>query len=106
MSITSTLPDLKSLPLSALATLIRKDWPKVNYAAEPYLKALESIESINDNYYLDTARSVVLYFLSNASTWRGETAKLIKAELKRRPQSRIASTPPTSVNFLYRGGRV
>jgi hypothetical protein len=30
----------------------------------------------------DTARSVVLYFLSNATTWRGPKAKEIKKELK------------------------
>jgi hypothetical protein len=30
----------------------------------------------------DSARSVVLYFLSNASSWRGDVAKRVKAELK------------------------
>jgi hypothetical protein len=32
---------------------------------------------------MDTAKSIVLYFLSNASSWRGEKAKSIKAELKK-----------------------
>ena len=40
------------------------------------------VYSINDNYGVDSGKSIVLYFLSNASTWRGETAKRIKKELK------------------------
>jgi len=50
--------------------------------ARPYLDAMGQLNSINDMYYLDTADSVVRYFLSNATGWRGETAKRIKAELK------------------------
>lgn len=40
------------------------------------------LNTIHDHYYLDTAESVVIYFLANAQTWRGETARLIKAELR------------------------
>ena len=35
-----------------------------------------------DQYYNDSAKSVILYFLSNASSFRGERAKALKAELK------------------------
>lgn len=66
-----------------IAREIRKDWgAKVSPYAKDYLDAMMSIESINDNYYCDSAKSVVLYFLCNASTWRGETARRIKKELK------------------------
>ena len=41
-----------------------------------------SLDSINDTYGYDDAKSVVLYFLSNATTWRGDDARRIKAELK------------------------
>jgi len=72
-----------SRPLHEIAREIRRDWGgKVNYAAKPYLEAMSCLDSIRDNYYDDSARSVVAYFLANASTWRGETAKRIKAELK------------------------
>ena len=54
----------------------------VNYAAKPYLSAMFELNKITDNYICDSGKSVVLYFLSNASSWRGETAKRIKAELK------------------------
>jgi hypothetical protein len=43
---------------------------------------MATLNSIDDNYYFDSADSIVRYFLANASTWRGETAKRIKAELK------------------------
>jgi len=69
-------------PLSTIAMEIRRDWKKVNYAAEPYLSAMAQLNSINDKYMFDDARSVVLYFLSNARSWKGPKAKEIKAELK------------------------
>ena len=69
-------------PLYEIAREIRKAWTKVSPYAEPYLEAMESLDSINDNYYFDSGKSIVLYFLSNASTWRGDDARRIKAELK------------------------
>jgi len=69
-------------PLNEIAQDIRQDWKKVNYAAVPYLDAMEQLESIEDNFYADSSRSVVLYFLANASTWRGPVARTIKKELK------------------------
>ena len=81
--------DLTALSLSKLANLIRRDWgAKVNYAAKPYLDALAQLETISDKYYQDDARGIVSYFLANAGTWRGENAKAIKAELKRRIATR------------------
>ena len=65
-----------------IATEIRKDWKNVNFAAKPYLDAMSTLNSISDNYIMDSGKSIVLYFLSNASSWRGEVAKAIKAELK------------------------
>ena len=71
-----------SRPLYEIAREIRKDWSPVNFAAKPYLDAMRELSSINDDYYADSGRSVVLYFLSNAASWRGENARRIKAELK------------------------
>ena len=69
-------------PLCEIAAEIRKDWKKCYFGAKPYLDAMATLNSINDNYGLDSGKLIVLYFLGNASTWRGETAKRIKAELK------------------------
>ena len=81
----SKMTDTRSL--SVIAQEIRATWRNkngsaVNYAAKPYLDAMASLDSVNDMYGCDTAKSIVLYFLSNASSYRGETAKRIKAELK------------------------
>jgi hypothetical protein len=65
--------------LSTIAQEVRKTWPKVYFGAVPYLDAMGSLNSIEDNYYADSAREVVLYFLANANTWRGEDARRIKA---------------------------
>jgi len=69
-------------PLSNIAHDIRRDWKNVNYAAKPYLAAMFELDRITDPYMFDTGRGIVAYFLSNAASWRGPVAKLIKAELK------------------------
>ena len=69
-------------PIYEIAREIRRDWTRVNYAAAPYLDAMRELDSITDNYIHDSGKSVVMYFLSNASSWRGNTAKRIKAELR------------------------
>ena len=69
-------------PLSEIALEIRRDWKNVYFGAIPYLDAMSQLTSIDDDYYADSAVSVVLYFLANANTWRGETARRVKAELK------------------------
>ena len=68
--------------LREIARDIRRDWRPVNYAAKPYLDAMGSLGSITDNYDQDSGASIVAYFLSNATSWRGDVAKQIKAELK------------------------
>lgn len=70
-------------PLYEIAREIRKEWPKPYFGAVPYLDAMGSLRSIDEDYGMDSAQSVVLYFLANANTWRGESAKRIKAELKK-----------------------
>jgi len=68
--------------LNAIARDISRDWTKPYFGAVPYLDAMHSLQTIRDKYYYDDAESVVRYFLSNATSWKGETARAIKAELK------------------------
>jgi hypothetical protein len=68
-------------PLYQIAGEIAMNWPKPYFGAVPYLEAMYSLNSLSDNYYDDSAKSIVRYFLSNAMTWKGETARRIKAEL-------------------------
>jgi hypothetical protein len=68
-------------PLYEIAREISKDWKVVYFGAIPYLSAMRTLENITDNYGMDSGDSIVRYFLANASTWRGETARRIKKEL-------------------------
>ena len=68
--------------LRAIAYEIRQEWKKVNYAAEPYLDAMGRLDTIDSAFYQDSGKSIVWYFLCNATSWRGESARRIKAELK------------------------
>lgn len=66
-------------------TWVNKQGPSVYFGAVPYLEAMEDIaRSGNDHggYWMDSSKDIVIYFLSNATTFRGPDAKRIKAELK------------------------
>ena len=69
--------------LSEIAIEIKKDWTKMYFGAVPYVDAMMTLNSINDNYGMDSGRSIVAYFLANAGTWRGETARNVKKELNK-----------------------
>jgi hypothetical protein len=55
---------------------------KPYFGAVPYLRAMHSLRDVTDAYGYDDGRSIVMYFLANANTWRGDTARRVKAELK------------------------
>lgn len=67
-----------------IATEIKQVWKKVYFCAQPYLDAMLTIKSADPNatYIMESADTIVRYFLANATTWRGEDARRIKAELK------------------------
>jgi hypothetical protein len=46
----------------SIAREIRTNWPKPYFGAAPYLSAMSYLNDIADNYYEDSAVSVVLYF--------------------------------------------
>ena len=73
-----TTHQVNQRPVSEIARNIYKQWgDKVNYAAKPYLRAM-----LYGDYGVEGQHSVVLYFLSNASTFRGGNAAALKKELK------------------------
>lgn len=69
-------------PLCDIAREVKETWPKVNYAAVPYLDAMLSLDQVSENYGCDSADMIVRYFLGNATSWRGDDARRIKAELR------------------------
>jgi len=76
--------------INEIAQEIERTWPKVHYAARPYLELMHRLKSIEGYYVEGSARIIVSCFLSNASTWRGKDARRIKAELK----SLVSRKPP------------
>jgi len=68
--------------ISSIARDIKRVWVKPYFGAKPYLDAMLSLNTINDTYIYDDAKTVIMYFLANASTFRGNDAKILKAELK------------------------
>lgn len=70
-------------PIYDIAKEIRQDWKDVYFGAKPYLEAMADLDKVTDYYGADPAKSIVLYFLSNATRWKGPKAKAIKDELKK-----------------------
>jgi hypothetical protein len=68
-------------PIHVIAREIRKDWKKPYFGAVPYISAMLSLDKIADMYGADDGKSIVAYFLSNATSWRGDVARRVKAEL-------------------------
>jgi hypothetical protein len=67
--------------LSIIASDIRKQWTNVSFAAEPYLSAMNSLNSVTDSFGLESGSQVIRGFLANASGFRGKPAKKLKKEL-------------------------
>ena len=62
---------------------VKKDGtPNVWFGAVPYLDAMLELGTMDEQYGLDTAVSVVLYFLANAAQFKGADARRIKVELR------------------------
>ena len=79
---TTAVTTTATRPLYEIAADIDTHWDKINYAAMPYWEAMRSLDQITDRYGYDSAASVVRYWLSNSSTWRGADARRMKAELR------------------------
>lgn len=69
-------------PIYEIASEISALWRRPYFGAAPYIEAMHSLSTINDTYGLDSAKSILAYFLANASSWRGPDAKRIKNEIR------------------------
>jgi hypothetical protein len=70
-------------PVYKIAEEILNDWTAPHFAARPYLAAMLTINNEQEQYGQDTAKAIILYFLSNATTYRGSKAKELKKELQK-----------------------
>ena len=99
--------ELPSRDLAYLANTIISDLKtqgkSIPSAAAPYLLAMRTMGSINENYGADSGASIVAYLLSNLASYKGETAKAIKAELKSRMKNqRLSDMEPNPNRSLGR----
>ena len=69
-------------PVYKIAEDILNDWKAPYFGARPYLAAMLTINNEHEQYGQDTAKSIILYFLSNAANYRGSKAQELKKELK------------------------
>ena len=70
--------------LSEIAKDILQHWKNPYFGAKPYIQAMLLINSAEPDapYLAESAEDIVAYFLANATSFRGEDARRIKAELK------------------------
>lgn len=68
--------------LSVIAAEIRRDWTDMSPHAKPYVRMMATLTNISDTYGAEDGETAVLYFLSNARTWTGPTARRVKNELR------------------------
>lgn len=69
-------------PIKVIAADVVSNWSRVDPYAEPYLRNMFMVSALDDTYLGADGQTFVLRFLCNASTWRGEAARRVKAELK------------------------
>ena len=93
--------DVATADVATLARIALADCPALarkgdgwigagTHPAQPYLEAMLRMHGVGTTYNVrdirfgphDNADRIILTFLSNASTWRGETARTVKARLK------------------------
>jgi hypothetical protein len=76
---------LNKMPsVGEVARFIARAWPNVWFGAVPYLQAMASGTSFEpgESYIAEDQKTMVLYFLANAQTWKGPVAKATKDFLK------------------------
>lgn len=81
---TPTAESLKTLTISDIARLIRIYWENIYFGAKPYIQAMNCLETVDDNYGMDSGRTIINYALANMQSFSGPVARLVKAELRRR----------------------
>ena len=86
---TATATDLRSATETEIVDLIRTDWRTMSASSRAYYDAMLDqnalgLSWVTDAYYADGRGEIAYRFLGDATSWRGETARAVKAEMKRR----------------------
>lgn len=76
------IEELEKMKLSQIADVIFNDWRTMDPSALPYVEAMLNLEKVSDSFGGDDGESIILYFLTNAKYWKGETAQAVKKHLR------------------------
>lgn len=94
------MTDIATADVATLARVARDDCPALatqgtgflgagTHPAQPYLNVMLGMHGVGTvhpvrqtTYGYDTADDVILRFIGNATTWRGDTARAVKARLR------------------------
>lgn len=98
---TATTVEIATADIATLARIAQADDPRLSrvgegilgagtHPAQPYLSAMLGMHGVGNGthdlgdvrYGYDDGRDIVLRFLDNVSTWRGDTARTVKARLR------------------------
>jgi hypothetical protein len=71
-------------PIWKIALLIESDWKNIYFGAVQYIEAMSTLDEVDDTYGVESGNDIIRYFLANAMTWRGSTARAIKKHLNAR----------------------
>lgn len=95
-----TATKIKEGNISDLSRIISRDLQsqgkEVPYNLVPYLDALRQMDSADDVYGVESGKSIIAYALSNMASYKGATARAVKAELKSRMKASKAPQIPAS----------
>lgn len=69
-------------PIYCIADMIYQDWKNISPHALPYLRGMSGMSTVKDYVGFDPGKEVILYFLVNATSWRGDVARAVKTHLK------------------------
>jgi hypothetical protein len=95
-----TIAKIATADVATLARIAAADCPALTkrgggfigagtHPAQPYLEAMltmvgvgSTVDPSDIRFGMDDPRRIIITFLGNAATWRGETARTVKARLK------------------------
>lgn len=82
-----TPESINGLSIASVARIIRRDHQskgkELPCGAKPYVEAMACLNTVQDKYILDDGGDIVARALCNLGGWRGETARVVKAHLKK-----------------------
>ena len=75
---------MKHFTLGQLLEQVKSDWTEAPQTIEECIQSLQMSGAAANNYLDAEAEEYLKFFLTNCSAWRGEVARRVKAELRKR----------------------